>query len=45
MSGEWLEPLLRGLIALALAAIVFAAARVRFRRKESPGAGSDIGLD
>lgn len=46
MTGpDWLEPLVRGLVALALAAIVFAAARLRFRRKESRGAGADIGLD
>lgn len=42
---EWVDPLLRGLIGLSACAAIFAAAKVRFRRKGSDGAPADMGLD
>jgi hypothetical protein len=41
---DWLDPLLRGLAALVLAAAMFVAARIRFGRRERGDAG-DVGLD
>lgn len=45
MSPDWWEPLVRGVVALLLAGVVYLGARLRFHRKEGPGAGADIGLD
>ena len=46
MSAEWLVPLVRGVLALALTAGLFSAARLRFRRGEGDDdASSDTGLD
>lgn len=46
MTGaEWLDPLLRGLGALVVAAILFGAARWRFSREGDVGASTDMGLD
>ena len=42
---DWLEPLLRGCIALAATGAMFAVARFRFRDKEDTGAPADLGLD
>jgi hypothetical protein len=42
---EWLEPLMRGCLALLGTGLVFGAARYRFRRKEDSGAPGDVGLD
>ena len=42
---DWLEPLVRGCIALAATGLMFALARFRFRGKEDVGAPSDLGLD
>jgi hypothetical protein len=42
---DWLEPLMRGCLALAATGVLFAAARFRFRDKEESGAPSDLGLD
>jgi hypothetical protein len=42
---DWLEPLVRGCLALAATGALFAAARFRFRGKEDSGASSDLGLD
>lgn len=41
----WLEPLVRGCLALLATGLVFGAARYRFRREEDSGATGDIGLD
>jgi len=46
MSGEWVDPLVRGMTALFVASAVYLAARYRFKRwgaKIDPAA--DIGLD
>jgi hypothetical protein len=45
MSTGWFEPLVRGLLALAVTAGLFGAARVRFRRGGDEDAPSDTGLD
>jgi hypothetical protein len=42
---DWLEPLVRGCIALSATGLLFAAARLRFRGKEDVGAPADLGLD
>jgi hypothetical protein len=42
---EWLDPLVRGCVALAATGLLFALARFRFRSKEDGGAPSDLGLD
>jgi hypothetical protein len=42
---DWMEPLVRGCLALAATGVLFAAARFRFRGKEDSGAPSDLGLD
>ncbi len=44
-TAEWVEPLLRGLGALGLAALSFGAARLRFPRRGGHGAPADLGLD
>ena len=42
---DWVEPLVRGCLALAATGLLFTAARFRFRAKEHAGAPSDLGLD
>jgi hypothetical protein len=42
---DWMEPLVRGCLALAATGVLFAAARFRFQDKEDSGAPSDLGLD
>jgi hypothetical protein len=43
--SEWLDPLARGLVALAATACLFAGARVRFRRGGDEDAPSDTAVD
>ena len=45
MSGEWVDPVVRGLVALAITALLFGAARMRFRGRGGGDAPSDTGLD
>lgn len=46
MSGEWVDPLVRGVTALFVASAVYLAARYRFKRREANGdPAGDIGLD
>lgn len=43
---DWIDPLVRGLVALAATAGLFMAARLRFGTKEDHDGGpADIGLD
>ena len=42
---EWVDPLVRGCVALLVTGLVFGAARYRFRRKEDAGGPGDLGLD
>jgi hypothetical protein len=42
---DWLEPLVRGCIALTATGLMFTVARFRFPRKGNTGAPSDLGLD
>jgi hypothetical protein len=42
---DWVDPLVHGCAALAVTALGFAAARLRFRRKEDTSAPADLGLD
>ena len=46
MSGEWVDPLIRGVIALFFSGVVYLAARYRFKRWGASGdRTADIGLD
>lgn len=42
---EWVDPLVRGCAALSATALIFAAARYRFRSKEDTDGPGDLGLD
>lgn len=46
MSGEWVDPLVRGVTALLLSGATYVAARYRFQRRGANGGQTaDIGLD
>jgi hypothetical protein len=44
-QSAWVLPLVRGLLALLLCALLFLAARHRWREREETRGPADIGLD